>query len=124
MLARRSCHLAASVALGLFSAAAGASFYTGDTLYEVCTTGRDSPAYFEKTYECIGYITGAVDAFNRTREVNKLKSCIPAEVTINQLKAVTVDYLRDNPGERSGSASALVFAATRKAWPCPKKKRR
>ena len=76
----------------------------------------------EKSYECVGYVAGAVDAFNTTREVNGLKSCIPAEVTLNQLKGATVDYLRANPDKRAQSASALVFTATRQAWPCPKAK--
>ena len=99
-----------------------AGFYSGNVLFEICMTARDDPAYFEKSYECAAYISGAVDAFNSTREANKLKSCIPAEVTINQLRDVTVDYLRAKPTGRAKSASALVFAAVRKAWPCSRKK--
>jgi len=104
--------------LGLFSGPASAGFYSGNDLYDICTVDRESKSYIEKTYECVAYITGAVDAFNTTREANKLKSCIPSGVTINQLKDVTVDYLRNNPIDRNGSASGQVFAATRKAWPC------
>jgi hypothetical protein len=122
MISRNLGHLAGTVAFGLFSATANAGFYTGNELYEVCTADRDSKSYVEKTYECVAYVTGAVDAFNTTREVNGLKSCIPAGVTVGQLKDVTVDFLRDKPANRNGSASALVFAATRKAWPCSKKK--
>jgi len=109
---------------GFFPAPAQAGFYSGNELFDICSTERNNPDYFEKTYECVGYISGAVDAFNTTRKVNNLKSCIPAGVTINQLKAVTVDYLRANPRDRdrASSASELVFAATRKAWPCKKKK--
>ncbi|WP_416463901.1 Rap1a/Tai family immunity protein [Sphingomonas sp. VDB2] len=99
--------------------AAQAGFYSGDELYAVCTTDKDGKDYFEKSYECVGYISGAVDAFNTTREANKLKSCIPGDVTINQLRAATVDYLGKNPIDRKKSASSQVFAATRKAWPCP-----
>ena len=104
--------------LGLVPVAAEAGFYTGDELYAICTRERGSSDYVEKTYECIAYITGAVDAFNTTRKVNKLDSCIPADVTINQLKTETIDYLRNNPKDRQGPASEQVFAATRKAWPC------
>ncbi len=104
--------------LGLMPVAAEAGFYTGDALYAICTTERGSKDYVEKTYECIAYITGAVDAFNTTRKVNKLDSCIPADVTISQLKTTTVDYLSNNPKDRQGPASEQVFAATRKAWPC------
>ncbi|MEC3910908.1 Rap1a/Tai family immunity protein [Sphingobium sp. CR2-8] len=108
----------ALAAAALIPATANAGFYSGDELYAVCTTDKDSKDYFEKSYECVGYISGAVDAFNTTREANKLKSCIPGDVTINKLRTVTVDYLGNNPIDRKQSASSQVFAATRKAWPC------
>jgi hypothetical protein len=122
MMVRTLPCLAVIAASGFGSARADAGFYSGNELFEVCTTERSDSAYFEKTYECIGYIAGAVDAFNTTREANKLKSCIPADVTISRLKDVTIDFLRDNPINRNASASKLVFAATRKEWPCSKKK--
>ncbi|WP_404479814.1 Rap1a/Tai family immunity protein [Novosphingobium sp. BL-52-GroH] len=122
MISRKLACLAAVVPLGLVPVAAGASFYTGEELYAVCTAQRESKAYVENTYECIAYITGTIDAFNTIRRTNKLRSCIPADVTIAQLRSATVAYLRDNPQDRSASASELVFAATRRQWPCGKKK--
>ncbi|MFZ2996057.1 Rap1a/Tai family immunity protein [Sphingobium sp.] len=110
------------VGLGCIAPAAHAGFYSGNQLLDVCTAEKSSPSYVENTYECVAYVAGAVDAFNTTREVNKLKSCIPAKVTLEKLKSATVDYLRANPKKRDESASALVFAATRKAWPCGKTK--
>jgi hypothetical protein len=101
---------------------AQAGFYSGNELLGLCTAERADSTYFDKTYECVAYIAGAVDSFNDTRAVNKLKRCIPRKVTISQLKDVTVDYLRANPTDRKNSASTLVFAATRKAWPCAKTK--
>ena len=119
---------------GLAPGAAYAGFYSGDALYDSCTADKDSKDYFERSYECVGYISGAVDAFNTTREAAGLKSCIPAGVTINDLRKTTVDYLAKNPKDRAAnSASSQVFAATRKAWPCkaavskkagPRKKKR
>ncbi|MEC3949726.1 Rap1a/Tai family immunity protein [Sphingobium sp. HWE2-09] len=103
--------------------AAQAGFYSGDDLYAVCTTDKDGKDYFEKSYECVGYISGAVDAFNTTREANNLKSCIPSGVTISQLRTATVNYLGKNPIDRQQSASSQVFAAMRKAWPCPTAKK-
>ena len=102
----------------LFPAAANAGFYSGDELYAACTADRDGKDYFERSYECLGYISGAVDAFNTTREANDLKSCLPSNVTINELRTTTVSYLSKNPIDRKKSASSQVFAATRKAWPC------
>lgn len=113
--------LLAVIAISGLSFPAKAGFYSGDELFDACSIPKEDPAYFEKTYECVAYIAGAVDAFNTTREANKLKTCIPSGVTINRLKDVTVDYLRKNPVDRKASASKMVFAATRKAWPCKKK---
>lgn len=114
----------AMAALALWPVAADAGFYTGKELSRICATERSSSDYIEKSYECIAYITGAVDAFNTTREANRLKSCIPAAVTISRLRDVTVEYLRENPDDLDLSASRLVFSATRKAWPCSRKKRK
>ncbi|KAA9016599.1 MULTISPECIES: Rap1a/Tai family immunity protein [Sphingobium] len=110
-------------AAALFPAAANAGFYSGDELYAACTADKNGKDYFERSYECLGYISGAVDAFNTTREANNLKSCLPGGVTINELRSTTVNYLSKNPIDRKKSASSQVFAATRKAWPCatPKK---
>lgn len=119
MNSARLASIAIVAALGLVPVAADAGFYTGEELYDICTVPKGDKTYVERSYECIAYITGAVDAFNTTREVNKLKSCIPPDVTISRLRDTTVAYLHDNPESRSTSASTLVFTATRKAWPCP-----
>ncbi|MES2174008.1 MAG: Rap1a/Tai family immunity protein [Pseudomonadota bacterium] len=118
MRTRYLLYLATLASFSLFPVAAHAGFYSGDDLYAVCTADKEGKDYFEKSYECVGYISGAVDAFNTTREANKLKSCIPGDVTINQLRTTTVDYLGKNPIDRQQSASSQVFAAIRKAWPC------
>ncbi|WP_324695064.1 Rap1a/Tai family immunity protein [Novosphingobium aerophilum] len=115
MMSRKLACLALILPLGFVPGAANASFYTGAQLYESCTAQRGSNSYVEKTYECIAYITGAVDAFNTA---HKSKSCIPAGVTISQLREATVGYLHDNPKVHSESGSDVVFAATRSAWPC------
>lgn len=121
-LAGKLACLAMATPLALLPASADASFYSGDELYKVCTAQRGSATYVENTYECIAYITGTIDAFNTIRRTNKLKSCIPEDVTIAQLRKATVTYLTDNPKVRDAPASELVFAATRKAWPCTTKK--
>ncbi len=99
---------------------AHAGFYTGNNLLEACAVEEGSPNYFERNYECVAYIAGAVDAFNTTREANGLKSCIPSGTTMGDLRTVTVDYLRDHRKERAKSASQIVFTATRAEWPCKK----
>lgn len=99
-----------------------AGYYSGRDLLAICTADKDSPEYFEKTYECAAYISGAVDAFNQVRENSKLKRCIPRNVTIKQLRDATVKYMRANYVAGGKSAASVVFAATRKAWPCGKRK--
>lgn len=111
-----------TAALAFPSVPAQAAFYSGNELFDICTTERASSAYFEKTYECVAYIAGAVDSINDARAANKLKKCIPGKVTISQLKDVSVKFLRENPADRDKPASVLVLAATRKAWPCSKRK--
>ena len=101
---------------------AGASFYSGNELLGLCTTERASTTYFEKTYECVAYISGTVDTFNSSPDLDKRKFCIPGNVTISQLKETTVEFLRANPENRDSSASAFVFSATVKAWPCVQRK--
>jgi hypothetical protein len=114
----RSC-LLGPLALGAVAPApASAGFYSGDDLLKVCTADRKSPDYLDNSYQCAAYVAGAVDAFNTTRAALGLKSCLPADVTIKRLKDVTVGYLNAHPEETTRSASTLVFAATRKAWPC------
>lgn len=122
MMIRMGSGLILVAVAGLSPGSARAGFYSGEALFDSCTVDRNDKGFFEKSYECVGYVAGAVDAFNTTREVNGLKSCIPADVTLNQLKGATVDYLRANPDKRAQSASTLVFSATRQAWPCPKVK--
>lgn len=115
--------LAAALAFVIPAAPARAAFYTGTELYEVCTVQRGAKTYVESTYECISYITGTIDAFNTIRRSNKLQSCIPEDVTIGQLRQATVAYLDANPKKRGETGSALIFAATREAWPCGGKKK-
>jgi len=100
----------------LVPSAARAGFYSGDELYKICTTPRTDRDYVERSYECIAYVTGAVDAFNAAQAADKPSICVPPDVTIRQLREVTMDYLRVHPGE--GSAAQSVFAAMRQQWPC------
>lgn len=106
--------------LAMIPAPAWAGFYTGNDLLDACSVEQDASNYFEKNYECVAYIAGAVDAFNTTRAANGLKSCIPGGVTMGDLRTVTVDYLRDHRKDRTKSASQIVFTATRAEWPCKK----
>lgn len=69
-----------------------------------------------------GYIIGASDTrdmFTRTFGI-KNAVCAPNEnISRNQLKDIVFLYLKNNPVERSKSASSIVFAALMEAWPCP-----
>lgn len=113
--------IAALVLSALPAVPARASFYSAKDLLRICTVEKDSRDYVEKAYECAAYVSGAVDAYNNVRANRKLKRCLPADVTIGALVRVTVAYLRDRDPGDDASAASSVYAATRKAWPCPKR---
>jgi hypothetical protein len=112
------------LASSTWTAPAEAGFYSGEDLFRACTVERGQKNYVERTYECIAYVSGVVDAMNTAREADKQKRCIPPEVTIGDLKRVSVDYLGRDGVDRSVSGSRLVMAAVGKEWPCPVEKKK
>ena len=74
MTIRRASGLILVAAAGLSPGSAQAGFYSGEALLESCTADRTDKAFFEKSYECVGYVAGAVDAFNTTREAKPIPS--------------------------------------------------
>ena len=65
MMIRRASGLILVAAAGLSPGSAQAGFYSGEALLESCTADRNAKDFFEKSYECVGYVAGAVDAFTQ-----------------------------------------------------------
>jgi hypothetical protein len=94
---------------------AKSGYETGNDLFAACT-GTDSSSgagYFL----CYGYISGIVD-YSYYVNVGSNQFCVPAGVTKGQLKDTLIAFLRRNPKDRHLSASVIVVAALREAYPC------
>lgn len=99
-----------AVALFFHGSANAQDFGTGNFFYQQCKT----PTEF-----CLGYFVGFADA-NAANVGARQKShyCAPGGVTMQQLIAVTIKYLDDNPGERHKMFLDLVPKALGAAFPC------
>ena len=91
---------------------------TGNSLWTYCQAPNGSPAWSL----CVGYITGAADAFGAEEGIMKRSSfiCEPPDTTVGQIVDVVKNDLRDRPQDRSFDAASLVWGALSRAWPCPK----
>ena len=91
----------------LFTGHAIADFLDGNQLLQNCTSDRTT---FD--LECTGYIEGVAD------HIRGQTSCLDPNVTVGQLRAVTLAYIRANPAKRHSNAASLVAAALNHAFPC------
>ena len=91
---------------------------TGNDLKDYC---RLYPRKTESTLLCTAYISGSIDM---ARAVNRLLKgdlvCEPPGVTGDQLIAMTIKYLADNPADLHLAAASLVLDMYTRAFPCKK----
>jgi len=97
---------------------AHAEFYSGNELYDYCSTDKSDPVYYSKQSTCRGFIAGVVDTVNATRSLSGTASCLPSGVTLAQVTDVVMKHLRENPQYRNLSAAILVQGAIMDAWGC------
>ena len=90
---------------------AGAQFYSGNKLHEVCNA-RDETRILAAA--CVGYITGAVDF-----TVWQKRVCLPNTLSMAHLTSVVMTHLKEHPEKRELNAAEIVAAVTASAWPCP-----
>tara|TARA_R110000868_G_scaffold196613_2_gene442579 strand:- start:1521 stop:1850 length:330 start_codon:yes stop_codon:yes gene_type:complete len=98
--------------IGVMSSAS-AGYRNGNNIFKLCTTEKSDSLYYINLAECDGYITGVVDL-----AASEKKLCSPKQVTIGQLRDITVKWLSDNPQHRHFTANSLVIAALIEAYPC------
>ena len=99
-------HMAVA-ATALIAFAAQAQFVTGNKLLE----RLDGSNPYERGFG-MAYVLGVADmGFG-------LNHCPPDTVTAGQVRDLTHQYLRANPGTREQSADLLVMRALRAVWPC------
>jgi hypothetical protein len=114
-------------ALALLMAAQGAaatSFYGGNRLMAECEkTGQgESLANATRYSTCVSYLAGVVDTTDAWHESGRLQGrlCLPKGVSMEQLRQVFLQWMRQNPAEWHYSASSSVMGAFSAAWPCKK----
>ena len=98
---------------------AQADFLTGHDLNTYCT----SPAPSDDMI-CIVYITGAFDAFTTTDLINQKATqasatlCPREDVSPDELKQVTADWLARDESDLNFAATLLVLAALQDKYGC------
>jgi hypothetical protein len=109
----------AAVVLILSAGPAAAGTVTGNSLLEQCRADEklgSEPNMVNafRAEQCHGFASGISTSFNR------VLWCIPDDVELGQIILVVTKHLKENPEKLHGLAAALVVAALREAWPCPK----
>ena len=67
----------------------------------------------------LGYVTGAHDAYEVADTVEGAsRVCLPSTASSGQLAAILCKYVKDNPEMWTWTASALLYNAELKAFPC------
>ncbi|MGB2021469.1 MAG: Rap1a/Tai family immunity protein [Candidatus Puniceispirillaceae bacterium] len=98
---------------------AQADFLTGHDLNTYCTSSAPSDDMI-----CIVYITGAFDAFTTTDLINQKATqasatlCPREDVSPDELKQVTADWLARDESDLNFSATLLVLAALQDKYGC------
>jgi Rap1a immunity proteins len=121
---------------GVARAQDGGFFMTADRLSADCRTTirlRDNPVSpspqavedLKDAQICIGYVTGALDAFEFERISGSQKFqgqslCVPSDVRSIQSARVFVKYADDHPEELHLAAPHVVWEAMHQAFPCTK----
>jgi len=70
---------------------------------------------------CAGYILGSVDQVLAEQDVwgrRRAVLCLPADVTVDQLKAVVMAHAAARPDQKDSAAAALIASALKSAYPC------
>ncbi|WP_263588420.1 Rap1a/Tai family immunity protein [Sphingopyxis sp. GC21] len=109
----------ASVALASFPGHADAGiFRTGNDLWATCNTPQSNPDFYQKYYQCSGYIIGAVDSLELSSAIEGRGECIPATANVGQITDIVIAYLRDKPAKRSLMAPNVIALAMNEAFSC------
>jgi hypothetical protein len=95
-------------------ARAAGDFFDGNQLYAYCTSSVD----YERGL-CLGYVEGVVEYMEEVRVSNNKPHCVPSGTGAKQVLEVVVNYLRNQPQDRSKAPIWSVGLAVMTAWKCP-----
>ena len=101
----------AALAFILLATPAGAGFFDGNKLHELC---GDYPDFAET------YTMAVIDAASIYQPLMGVKDriCLPKGVRSDQIRDVACKYLVDNPAIRHWPAADVVLESAAAAWPC------
>jgi hypothetical protein len=115
-----------ATALSATSAHAEHWFWDGQKLYEVCQNFRQRSESDLHFGECLGYVTGAIDALvdrqptpAETKYLHEPRFCLPKEIRGFTLVDIVKQYLTNHPEKRHLTASYLITSALLESYPCP-----
>ena len=107
------------IVFAMMAVPAQADFLTGHDLNTYCTSSAPSDDMI-----CIVYITGAFDAFTTTDLINQKATqasatlCPREDVSPDELKQVTADWLARDESDLNFAATLLVLAALQDKYGC------
>ena len=108
--------LIAALALSTLPRAVAA--FSGDDLLELCTTGGDAPAGEANRVFCNGYLEGYLEGLRSDYTLPVRIICIPDGVSPDQVRLVTVDFLRAHPALLGIDTGLVVVTALTEEFPC------
>ena len=86
------------------------SFFTAQALFDICNRPNAG--------QCSMYITGTLDGFFLMEaEQGRESFCLP-QMTNREATDAVVEYLEENPDVRGKAASAAIYEAVSKTFPC------
>ena len=116
----RATNMMTKIALGMLAvglagqARAAGDFFDGNQLYAYCTSSVD----YERGL-CLGYVEGVVEYMEAVRVNNDKPPCVPTGTDPKEVLDAVVNYLRDQPQDRSKAPIWSVGLAVMTAWKCP-----
>ena len=85
----------------------------GNKLLELCGAQDPFPQGI-----CIGYVISIADVYLAGHIPEPMRICMSPEVTRQQIRDVTVAFLRSHPEQRHFIAAGVVWDALHTAFPC------
>ena len=105
-------------------ATAQAARFSGKSLLDLCEITPDSQEKIPGGHAaCQAYIAGVLDyhaVLQSFKIAPKIDICVPESVTMNQIHAIVLKYLKENTQHDGFIAAPAVTMALYQAYPCKK----
>jgi hypothetical protein len=106
---------------------AQAAKFSGAYLLQLCELKDGKEVVKGGSAACQSYISGILDyhlVLQSLKIAPKLDVCVPPDVSLNQLHAIVLNYLRANPQHDGFIAAPAVLLAIYQVYPCRAAKRK